>query len=156
MTRRVWWLRLELLVGWRETAGPSTTLRSGRDDKGSGVAQVGVVSGMGRNRRSLRSFGTPPDFLWRPVAPMNCMRFSLKENRTRGPCQQREARNPGPVGMSVAPFSRQRIERSLHCPVISSGGELGRSDKSSVPPQEALRCGGIDSIVGIRYSRSPI
>jgi hypothetical protein len=26
---------------------------------------------------------------------MNCMRFSLKENRTRGPCQQREVGNPG-------------------------------------------------------------
>jgi len=50
--------------------------------------------------RSLRSFGASPDFLWRPVTPMNCMRFSLKENRTRVTCQQREAGNPGPVGMT--------------------------------------------------------
>jgi hypothetical protein len=28
------------------------------------------------------------------------MRFSFKENRTRGTCQQREAGNPGPVGMT--------------------------------------------------------
>ena len=31
----------------------STSLRFGRDDKGRGVAQVRVVSGMGRNSRSL-------------------------------------------------------------------------------------------------------
>jgi hypothetical protein len=29
------------------------------------------------NRRSLHS--APPDFPWRPVAPMNCMRFSLRK-----------------------------------------------------------------------------
>jgi hypothetical protein len=34
-------------VGWGETADPSTTLRSGRDEKGGEVAQVGVVSGKG-------------------------------------------------------------------------------------------------------------
>jgi len=65
----------------------------------------------------LRSSGASPDFLWRPVAPMNCMRFSLKENRTRGPCQQREAGNPGPVGMpseqqqSLAPHQEEDIHR---------------------------------------------
>jgi hypothetical protein len=31
-----------------KTADPSTALRSGRDDKGRGVAQVGVVSGIDR------------------------------------------------------------------------------------------------------------
>jgi hypothetical protein len=47
------------LIGkdWREPAGrtpdPSTALRSGRDDKGREVTQLGVVSGMGRNCRSL-------------------------------------------------------------------------------------------------------
>jgi hypothetical protein len=64
MTREEGWLRLELLVEWgensflqerfardaRRTADPSTTLRFGRDDKGRGVAQVGVVSGMGRKQ----------------------------------------------------------------------------------------------------------
>ena len=33
--------------GYAKTADPSTALRSGRDDKGSAVAQVGVVSGRG-------------------------------------------------------------------------------------------------------------
>jgi hypothetical protein len=37
---------LFLKIGCCErTADPSTALRSGRDDKGRGVAQVGVVSG---------------------------------------------------------------------------------------------------------------
>jgi hypothetical protein len=41
-----------------------------------------------------------PRLYWRPVAPMHLMRFSLKENRARGRCQQREAGIPGPVGMT--------------------------------------------------------
>ena len=40
-------------MGRGETADPSTALRSGRDDKGREVTQVGVVSGMGRNCWSL-------------------------------------------------------------------------------------------------------
>jgi hypothetical protein len=36
------------------TADPSTSLRFGRDDKGRAVAQVGVVSGMGRKSRSTK------------------------------------------------------------------------------------------------------
>ena len=61
MTREEGRLRLELLEGWfivafqegferaaSGTADPSSSLRFGRDDKGRGVAQVGVVGGMGR------------------------------------------------------------------------------------------------------------
>jgi hypothetical protein len=53
MTRGEGWLRSELRVGRGETADPSTALRSGRDDKGRGVAQVRAESGKARNSRSL-------------------------------------------------------------------------------------------------------
>ena len=34
-----------VVTGWEVTAGPSTSLRFGRDDKGRGVSQVRVVAG---------------------------------------------------------------------------------------------------------------
>jgi hypothetical protein len=56
LIRRGWFLRVASQEGFEKsgghTADPSTSLRFGRDDKGRGVAQVGVVSGMGRKSRS--------------------------------------------------------------------------------------------------------
>jgi hypothetical protein len=44
------------------TAGPSTTLRFGRDDKGREVAKVKVVAGLGCALPSLKSVpGNVPD-----------------------------------------------------------------------------------------------
>ena len=63
---KAWWLiRIACGEGFERAAGrtadPSTTLRSGRDDKGRGVAQVGVVSGMGSAKAGL---SCPPKLIW--------------------------------------------------------------------------------------------
>jgi hypothetical protein len=57
------------------SGGDCRSLGSGRDDKGRGMAQVGVVSGMARNSRSVRfafrtvGYGEPPPKV--PVLPYN-------------------------------------------------------------------------------------
>jgi hypothetical protein len=76
--------------------------------------------GMGKPQISpLRC--APPDFLWKPVALRACMRFSLKENRTRGTCLQREAGNPGPVEMT-----KGRVVIVLNC--------IQRKNKPQISP----------------------
>ena len=58
-----------------KNAGPSTALRSDRDDKGRGVTQVEVVRGRVQTQvPRLR----PPDFLSSMVALMDSVRLSLR------------------------------------------------------------------------------
>jgi hypothetical protein len=58
------------------------------------------------------------------------MRFSLKENRTRGSCLQREAGNPGPVEMT-----KGRV-------VMDRSGGLGKNKTADL--STALRSGRDD------------
>jgi hypothetical protein len=60
------------------------------------------------------------------------MRFSLKENRTRGPCQQREAGNPGPVGMTRKEWSLTEKSASR----IGSSSVPSEQQQSLAPHQE--------------------
>ena len=67
------------------TAGPSTALRSGRDDKFIATERLNC-------RGSTQA---SPDFLLNLVALANFMRFSLPENRIRGPVLLLRGRKSG-------------------------------------------------------------
>jgi hypothetical protein len=86
---------VEIGLWIRGTAGPSTSLRSGRDDTSVWVLRVcsGEFGG------PMRALQIPrlrfPGFLWKLVALSHFMRLSLTERRTRGLVQRSVAGNPG-------------------------------------------------------------
>jgi len=96
-----------------------------RDDKGRGVAQVGVESGNGRNCRSLH-YGLP-DFLWRVVPLMKSIRLSEQKHSIYARAHDRGRETAGPstalrsgrddnsvAGLGCVPVHVLRVSQNCH------------------------------------------
>jgi len=116
------------VAGWEETAGPSTTLRSGRDDKGSGVALVGVVAGWGET-----------------AGPSTTLRFGRDDKGKRGWLRLewlRDGKKLQIPPLRCAPVGMTKGRGVAQVGVVAGGGE-------TADPSTSLRSGRDDKGSGV-------